>query len=76
MFSLAPELAGKAVLDLGCGYGKSCVEFLKLGASHVTGVDISEKMLSIAKAETTDIEYLWMDMNDLSALSGKEGISQ
>ena len=37
------------VLDLGCGCGGNCVEFIKSGASSVVGVDISEKMLSVAK---------------------------
>lgn len=27
LFSLAPDLSGKAVLDLGCGYGENCAEF-------------------------------------------------
>ena len=27
LFSLAPDLQGKAVLDLGCGYGENCAEF-------------------------------------------------
>ena len=51
LFSLCPELSGKAVLDLGCGYGENCREFSKLGASRVVGIDISEKMLDIAGKE-------------------------
>lgn len=49
LFSLCPDLSGKRVLDLGCGYGENCREFLNLGVSHVTGLDLSEKMLQIAK---------------------------
>lgn len=70
LFSLAPDLAGKTVLDLGCGYGENCAEYKRLGAAKVTGVDISEKMLTVAKAETAGIEYLRMDMNDLSDMQG------
>lgn len=71
LFSLAPDLRGKAVLDLGCGYGENCAEFLRLGASRVSGVDISEKMLEVAKSEYSDIEFIRGDMIDLSFLTGK-----
>ena len=40
---------GKQVLDLGCGYGWHCVYAAERGASHVTGVDLSEKMLDTAR---------------------------
>ncbi|MCL1830274.1 MAG: class I SAM-dependent methyltransferase [Oscillospiraceae bacterium] len=70
LFSLAPDLKGKDVLDLGCGYGENCSEFMKLGAATVLGVDISEKMLAVAKTETEDIDYLRADMNDLSGIPG------
>lgn len=71
LFSLAPDLQGKAVLDLGCGYGENCAEFKALGAATVLGVDISEKMLAVAKAEYKDIEFIRADMSDLSFLKGK-----
>ena len=58
LFSLAPDLQGKAVLDLGCGYGENCAEFKALGATTVLGVDISEKMLAVATAEHSDIEFI------------------
>lgn len=74
LFSLTPELVGKAVLDLGCGYGENCAEFKRLGASKVTGVDISEKMLSIAKAENPNIEFTRADMSDLSFIMDKYDI--
>ena len=57
LFSLAPDLAGKAVLDLGCGYGENCAEFKERGASRVLGIDISEKMLEVATAEHPDIDF-------------------
>jgi SAM-dependent methyltransferase len=74
LFSLTPDLTDKAVLDLGCGYGENCAEFKRLGAIKVTGIDISEKMLAIAKTETTGIEYLRMDMNDLSSIQSRYDI--
>jgi len=74
LFSLALDLTGKTVLDLGCGYGENCAEFKRLGANKMTGIDISEKMLAVAKAETIDIEYIRADLNDLSEISGRYDI--
>jgi SAM-dependent methyltransferase len=47
--SLLPELAGKVILDLGCGFGKFAAWAVSAGAAEVTGVDISEKMLHEAR---------------------------
>lgn len=66
LFSLSPELAGKSILDLGCGYGENCAEFKARGASSVLGVDISEKMLAVAVEDYPDIEFIRADMSDLS----------
>ena len=71
LYSLCPDLTGKAVLDLGCGYGEHCEEFLRRGASKVIGVDISEKMLSVAKAEHPNITFIRGDMSDLSFIGGR-----
>ncbi len=66
LFSLIPELHGKSVLDLGCGYGENLAEFKALGASRVLGVDISEKMLEIARNEHPELDFIRGDMGDLS----------
>ena len=73
MRKLLPNLTGKAVLDLGCGYGHNCVDFVKRGAQKVVGVDISERMLAVAKAESAHekIEYLNMSMTDIATLNEK-----
>ena len=73
LFSLLPDLKGKAVLDLGCGFGEHCKGFIEKGASKVVGIDISEKMLEVAKAENSDpkITYLNMPMEDLETIDGK-----
>lgn len=49
---LLPDFTGKDVLDLGCGYGWHCIYAGEHGASSVTGVDISEKMLAVARKKT------------------------
>ncbi len=28
LFALSPDLGGKSVLDLGCGYGENCATFI------------------------------------------------
>lgn len=70
MVRLLPEMAEKSVLDLGCGYGHNCMDFVKRGAAEVVGVDISEKMLEVARAESVDekIKYINMSMTDIMSL--------
>lgn len=67
MRKLLPNVKGKFVLDLGCGYGCNCLDFIKRGAEGVIGVDISEKMLEIAMSESSDarIQYIRMSMTFL-----------
>lgn len=47
----AGSVAGKRVLDIGCGNGVTCAEWIK-GGADVTGVDVSEAMLAVAAART------------------------
>ncbi len=49
---LLPDFKGKRVLDLGCGYGWHCIYAMEHGASSVVGVDLSHKMLEVAKSKT------------------------
>ena len=46
---MLPDFAGKRVLDLGRGFGWHCVYAIEHGATHVTGIDISKKMLEEAR---------------------------
>lgn len=70
LFSMLPDLQGKTVLDLGCGFGEHCMYFVKMGAAKVVGVDISEKMLRVARKENNapNIVYLRMAMEHISEL--------
>lgn len=49
--SLFPDVNGKFVLDLGCGYGWHCKYAVQMGAAEVLGIDSSEKMIAKAKME-------------------------
>ena len=63
---MLPDFAGKRVLDLGCGFGWHCVYAIEHGATHVTGIDISEKMLEEARKRNPSpfIEYQCMAIED------------
>lgn len=65
--ALMPDLRGRAVLDLGCGFGWFCRWAREEGAARVLGIDVSEKMLARAKAETRDaaVTYARADMERL-----------
>lgn len=49
-----PDLKGKTVLDLGCGYGWHCKYAIDSGATEVLGIDISNNMLDKAKQLNKD----------------------
>ena len=46
---LFPDMTGKDVLDLGCGYGWHCKYAADHGAGSVLGIDQSEMMIAEAK---------------------------
>lgn len=48
-FEVLGDLAGKTVLDLGCGSGVYTIEALKRGASRVIAVDPAEAMLDMLR---------------------------
>jgi ubiquinone/menaquinone biosynthesis C-methylase UbiE len=66
--TLLPDLRGRKVLDLGCGFGWFCRWARQQGAAHVMGIDVSERMLARAKATTQDsaITYTRTDMEHLA----------
>lgn len=51
---LFPDLKGKTVLDLGCGYGWHCQYAVASGAKQVLGIDLSEKMIQEAQTRNHD----------------------
>ncbi len=63
--SMLPEVEGRRVVDLGCGFGWFSRWADENGAASVLGVDISTKMLERARSETTSatIEYQCADLD-------------
>jgi SAM-dependent methyltransferase len=70
--ALLPDLRGRKVLDLGCGYGWFCRWARGAGAAEVLGIDVSEKMLARARADTVDaaISYQRADLEGVELPQG------
>lgn len=66
--TLLPALAGKRIVDLGCGYGWFCRYARSEGASQVLGLDVSQKMLARAQEMTDDTAIIYQQ-RDLETLS-------
>lgn len=65
--ALLPNLKGKRIIDLGCGFGWFCRFAVEQGAKSALGIDISKTMISKAKTfpfnsaityEVADLEKL------------------
>jgi ubiquinone/menaquinone biosynthesis C-methylase UbiE len=65
--AMLPALRGLRLLDLGCGFGWFCRWARRQGAAHVLGIDVSERMLARARADTDDsaITYTRADLEHL-----------
>ena len=66
------NVSGKTLLDIGCGTGEASVYFAIRGAK-VTAVDVSEKMLKIAKRlalrHNASIRILQLPVENISSLN-------
>ncbi|MBX9255813.1 class I SAM-dependent methyltransferase [Desmonostoc muscorum CCALA 125] len=71
-FNLLGDLVGKSLLDLACGEGFYTRQFKLQGAAKVIGVEISEKMIALAREEEArepqDIEYILGDVLELGKI--------
>ena len=70
--ALLPAMKGARVLDLGCGFGWFCRWSRGAGADSVVGIDVSERMLARARAETADaaISYIHADLERIELPPG------
>ncbi len=71
--AMLPPLAGRRVVDLGCGFGWFARFARGAGAAEVLGLDLSEKMIARARAETDDpaITYRIADLETLELPAGR-----
>jgi SAM-dependent methyltransferase len=65
--AMLPDLAGKRVVDLGCGFGWFCRWAREAGAASVLGLDVSANMLAKAREMTSDaaVTYRQADLETL-----------
>jgi 2-polyprenyl-3-methyl-5-hydroxy-6-metoxy-1,4-benzoquinol methylase len=63
---LLGDVAGRRVLDLGCGAGQLAFYLAEAGAAEVIGIDASERMLDVARAQRAHprISYRQASMED------------
>ena len=63
---LLPDPGGRRVLDLGCGAGQLALHLAHSGASEVVGIDVSERMLGLARTERAHprVTYLRQSMEE------------
>ena len=68
---LLPEIKGKRVLDLGCGFGIYTKLLYDMGASQVVGIDPSKKMIELAEAnkENRNIIYNVKSAEEINYIS-------
>lgn len=64
---MLPEIQGKQVVDLGCGFGWVSRWMRERGAASVLGIDLSQSMIERARRDTNDegIEYRIGDLEGL-----------
>lgn len=65
--AVLPDLAGRRVVDLGCGFGWFCRWAAGAGAASVLGIDVSDNMLARAGADTriASVSYRKADLEQL-----------
>ncbi|HEX2939552.1 MAG TPA: class I SAM-dependent methyltransferase [Rhodopila sp.] len=70
--AMLPELQGRRVVDLGCGFGWFARWARTQGATDVLALDLSENMLARAKADTADpaVRYARADLETLELPKG------
>lgn len=70
VFDACGELVGKSVLDLGCGEGYCSRELKRRGAGRCLGVDLSGRMVDIARQQD-DIDQYGIEYQCVNVLEFK-----
>lgn len=65
IYKLLPNVSGKRVLCLGCGFGEECAKISSLGATTVVGIDLSEQSVRQAKTRYPHLDFQVMDLEEL-----------
>jgi len=60
LLEVIPE--GARILDIGCGTGKPISSFLASKGHLVTGVDVSQRMVELARAQVPEGEFFQADL--------------
>jgi 2-polyprenyl-6-hydroxyphenyl methylase / 3-demethylubiquinone-9 3-methyltransferase len=60
-------LAGKAVLDVGCGGGLASEGMARMGAREVLGIDLSTKALGVAELHALETEVMNVRYREVAA---------
>jgi len=63
LVSLLPK--DSHVLDVGCGAGIPTAKFLMKKGIRVTGIDLSDTMLNMARENVPDAKFIKMDINEI-----------
>jgi SAM-dependent methyltransferase len=71
LWAFAGDVRGLKVLDAGCGTGYLSKQLSDRGAL-VTGIDLSERMIAIARAQYPDIDFRVDSCAELRTVSGAQ----
>ena len=64
LLSLIGDVRAQVILDVGCGTGRYAKRFEDLGA-RIVGIDVSKRMIRIAKTKTRLASYIVADASHL-----------
>lgn len=71
LWAMAGDVKGLRVLDAGCGTGYLVAQLHAKGA-QVTGVDLSERMIQIARSQHPGIDFRVDSVGELHTISGAQ----
>ena len=66
------EVRNRSVLDLGCGRGRCLKEYAARGA-RVTGVDLSQEVISTVAGELLEHHFIAADIAELTRVLSHDG---